>query len=1011
MPYPNTGAAGNTPLNGNPRGAINFAGDLTQFSSANLNDFWQATQAGTIGGISFVAGDIISAMQKISATPTDLSLASGFAQTKQIFPDATTLVKGTIQLSGDIGGAASNLIVNQFSGVAVPPSNAASAGKYHRSTSATSSAWSTIQSSDLPVATNSSLGATQPDNSSISINGSGILSVKPATSSNIGGIIPDGTILTVTGTGAASVAQASNSAYGVVKTDGSTINSSSGVISAASSSSSQLGVIKLAGDLGGSATLPLVAKINGVTVPSVSPTANQVLQATNSTTAVWATIPNATIATTSTAGIVKPDGASVLVDANGVITVPSASSSTAGIAKVDNSTIKMVSGALTATTATSTQLGVVSPDGSVITNTNGNITVPVATTAKIGVVQVDGVTLGVDANGKISSKIAAAVYTVAASQSAMLALYSTAQTNLVICTRTDNNHIYYLNAGSNPTLSVNWTDGGSTVGAVQSFNTRNGAVVPVAGDYNAYIAPFNKANVYNPNECCIYNSVAYVCTAQTTANANWASNQWSQIVPSDSTKANIASPAFTGTPTAPTATAKNNSTQLATTAYVDAAASVQFVGGQSVTLKNVSVNALSTSYTCDSTTGLIAGMQFNDGSQTQTVVTVSTGAFTTDKGAGASGYTLSSVIASNASSAVSGIVPAPTVSQISSGNVLTTSGWGAISTKNLPLASYNTLGLMIPDPNCMTTGIGTGQVYVTGFNNVSVSNQPSGANQVLLSTNSTGASWGAIPSTAAATSGALGTIQMTGDLGGSGSAPTIAKINGVSVPASAPTANQYYKATSATASSWGAIAASDLPAASSTVQGAVKVGGVTPSALGTASPGSSIVAAAADHVHPTPATIVGATMKLYSSSDNFQSIPTSAVTTINLGTAASFSNTTYFTNNGDGGIKVNQACVILISANLTMDAGTLAVNSAALETRRTLIVTAGSITLGSNVCYMPKSQTDLGAMTFSTTHVVNSGDIVYIKAYHGFGVNISCRVAYGFGCDLSVQLLRLGTST
>jgi hypothetical protein len=41
------------------------------------------------------------------------------------------------------------------------------------------------------------------------------------------------------------------------------------------------------------------------------------------------------------------------------------------------------------------------------------------------------------------------------------------------------------------------------------------------------------------------------------------------VHPSDTAKANIASPTFTGIPAAPTATQGNNSTQLATTAYVD----------------------------------------------------------------------------------------------------------------------------------------------------------------------------------------------------------------------------------------------------------------------------------------------------------------------------------------------------------------------------------------------------------------------------------------------------------
>ena len=42
------------------------------------------------------------------------------------------------------------------------------------------------------------------------------------------------------------------------------------------------------------------------------------------------------------------------------------------------------------------------------------------------------------------------------------------------------------------------------------------------------------------------------------------------IEASDSTKAPLASPAFTGVPTAPTATVATNTTQLATTAFVQA---------------------------------------------------------------------------------------------------------------------------------------------------------------------------------------------------------------------------------------------------------------------------------------------------------------------------------------------------------------------------------------------------------------------------------------------------------
>jgi hypothetical protein len=60
-----------------------------------------------------------------------------------------------------------------------------------------------------------------------------------------------------------------------------------------------------------------------------------------------------------------------------------------------------------------------------------------------------------------------------------------------------------------------------------------------------------------------------VSTAQATADALVASN----AAAATALKANIASPALTGTPSAPTAAALNNSTQLATTAYADAAVS------------------------------------------------------------------------------------------------------------------------------------------------------------------------------------------------------------------------------------------------------------------------------------------------------------------------------------------------------------------------------------------------------------------------------------------------------
>jgi Cu/Ag efflux protein CusF len=105
---------------------------------------------------------------------------------------------------------------------------------------------------------------------------------------------------------------------------------------------------------------------------------------------------------------------------------------------------------------------------------------------------------------------------------------------------------------------------GAQVNTVTSVNTRTGAVTGLAeaSDLTAHTS-----NTSNPHS---------VTKAQVgLGNANDTSDMDKPISTAAQTalnlKANLASPALTGTPTAPTQTANNNSTRLATTAYVDAA--------------------------------------------------------------------------------------------------------------------------------------------------------------------------------------------------------------------------------------------------------------------------------------------------------------------------------------------------------------------------------------------------------------------------------------------------------
>ena len=124
-------------------------------------------------------------------------------------------------------------------------------------------------------------------------------------------------------------------------------------------------------------------------------------------------------ATTTVAGIVKPDGTSILVKADGTISAklpdPTvAAVGTLGVVKPDGTTITIKSdGTISAkqkdaTIATDTTPGIVKPDGTTVTvDEDGTISAKqagIATTAKAGLVMPDGTTITVDASGKIVAK-------------------------------------------------------------------------------------------------------------------------------------------------------------------------------------------------------------------------------------------------------------------------------------------------------------------------------------------------------------------------------------------------------------------------------------------------------------------------------------------------------------------------------------------------------------------------------------------------------------------------------
>jgi hypothetical protein len=121
--------------------------------------------------------------------------------------------------------------------------------------------------------------------------------------------------------------------------------------------------------------------------------------------------------------------------------------------------------------------------------------------------------------------------------------------------------------------------------------------------------------------------------------------EFTAIASAIASKADINSPALTGTPTAPTATAGSNTTQLANTAFVK----------QEIVALGLGTMSTQNKTAVDITGGTIVGI---------------TDLAVADGGTGASTFTANSVVLGNGTSALNGNMVAPSTS----GNLLTSNG-------------------------------------------------------------------------------------------------------------------------------------------------------------------------------------------------------------------------------------------------------------------------------------------------------------------------------------------------
>ena len=120
-------------------------------------------------------------------------------------------------------------------------------------------------------------------------------------------------------------------------------------------------------------------------------------------------------------------------------------------------------------------------------------------------------------------------------------------------------------------------------------------------------------------------------------------NEFNAISGAISSKSDIASPTFTGSPAAPTATAGSNTTQIANTTFVTAAITALSLGNMSTQVKTA----------VDITGGTIVGI---------------TDLAVADGGTGRSTLTANAVLVGNGTSGINSVAPS------TSGNVLTSNG-------------------------------------------------------------------------------------------------------------------------------------------------------------------------------------------------------------------------------------------------------------------------------------------------------------------------------------------------
>lgn len=258
-----------------------------------------------------------------------LSYQSGIGKwANATLTDASASAKGVVQLTGDLGGTAASPTVPGLANKAntshthaatdiasgtlnisrIPTGSTASTVSLgnHTHTAATTSVDGFMAAADKTKLDGIATGA----NNYTHPTGDGNLHVPATGTTNNGEVLKAGATagsiawgtLTATDVGAAATSHThaatdiASGTIGTARLGSGTANSTTylrgdstwaTVAGASDATTSAKGIVQLAGDLTGTAALPSVAKINGVTLPASAPSNGQVLTATGASTTAW----------------------------------------------------------------------------------------------------------------------------------------------------------------------------------------------------------------------------------------------------------------------------------------------------------------------------------------------------------------------------------------------------------------------------------------------------------------------------------------------------------------------------------------------------------------------------------------------------------------------------------------------------------------------------------------------------------------------------------------------------